>query len=104
MTVIATSTTWIVPPGKDLEFIEMNSRAKKIHMRLGAENAVLGRIQIGENTGQYVYQLYFASAAAYGKFMDSVGTDKEWITMYAEGVKKQVATLGMSRLLVGIDI
>jgi len=104
MTVIAVSTTWIVPPGKDLEFIALNVRAKKIHTRLGAENAVLGRVQVGENTGQYIYQMFFALAAAYGKFMDSVGTDKEWMALWAEGVKNQVSTLGVSRLMVGIDI
>jgi hypothetical protein len=104
MTVIAVSTTWIVPPEKAIQFIELNRQAKKLHMRLGAENAVLGRVQVGENTGQYIYQMFFASAAAYGKFMDSVGTDSEWIAMYADAVKKQLATLGVSRLMVGIDI
>ena len=104
MTQIAVSTTWIVPPDKALAFIEINRRGKQIHLRLGAENAVLGRVQVGENTGQYIYQMYFASAAAYGKFMDAVGTDKEWMALWAEGVKNQVATLGVSRLMVGIDL
>jgi hypothetical protein len=36
--------------------------------------------------------------------MDAVGTDKEWMALWAEGVKNQVATLGVSRLMVGIDL
>ena len=104
MAKVAQTIMWQVPPGKELEFIEITGRAKKIHMRLGAENAILGREHVGENAGQYIYQTHFASAEAYGKFIDAAGADKEWMTLWTEAVKKQVATLSGSRLVVGIDI
>ena len=101
--VIAT-TYWNVALGKDLEFIEANKRAKKIHMRLGASNAMLQRVSVGVNSGQYIYNMVFESAAAYGKFMDTVSTDSEWIALWAEGVAKQMATPTGNRLSTLIEI
>jgi hypothetical protein len=73
-------------------------------MRLGAESAVLGRVQIGENTGQFVYQMTFASAEVYGKFLDAAGKDAEWMAFWAEAIKKKTGTPGGSRMVIGIDI
>jgi hypothetical protein len=104
MAKVTSAFWWTVQPGKELDFIEINIRAKKIHMRLGAENALLGRVSIGDNAGQFVYTLTFASGEAYGKFMDAGANDSEWMALWAEGVKKEAATMSGSRLITGIDI
>lgn len=105
MAKVSTATWWTVQPGKELEFIEANVRAKKIHMRLGAESAYLNRVQIGENTGQFIYQLTFASAEVYGKFLDAAGKDSEWMAFWAEQLaKSKYATIGSSRMVIGIEI
>jgi len=104
MAQVLATTYWNVALGKDLEFIEANKRAKKIHMRLGASNAMLQRVSVGVNSGQYIYNMVFESGAAYGKFMDTVSTDSEWIALWAEGVAKQMAAPTGNRLSSLIEI
>ena len=96
--------TWAITPGKELEFIEISSRGKKIHMRHGAENANLGRVNIGGNTNQWDYVLTFASGEAFGKFTDTLATDNEWLALWAEGVEKQIGTPTGSRMVTWIQI
>ena len=104
MAQVLATTYWNVVPGKDLEFIEANKRAKKIHMRLGASNAMLQRVSVGVNSGQYIYNMVFESGAVYGKFVDAVSTDSEWIALWAEGVAKQMAAPTGNRLSTLIEI
>jgi len=104
MAQIVQATHWNVAPGKDLDFIEINKRAKKIHMRLGASNAMLTRVNVGGNPGQYIYNLVFESGAAYGKFVDTVTTDSEFMELWIEAVGKKLATPGGNRLSTIIEI
>ena len=104
MARVTSAFWWTVQPGKELDFIETCSRAKKIHLRLGAENAQLGRVNFGDNAGQFIYTLIFASGEVYGKFMDAGATDSEWMALWAESVKKQSGTMSNSRLVTAIDI
>ena len=97
-------TYFTVTPGMELDFIDLCVRAKKLHMRLGATNVILARVMVGANPGQFIYNLAFESAEAYGKFADTVSTDSEWLALWAEGVKRQVGTASGSRLSTLIDI
>jgi len=104
MAQVLATTYWNVTLGKDLEFIETCKRGKKIHLRLGASNAMLQSVSVGVNFGQYVYNMVFESGVAYGKFIDTVSTDSEWIALWAEGVAKQIATPMGNRLSTLIEI
>jgi hypothetical protein len=104
MAQVLATTYWNVVPGKDLEFIETCKRGKKIHLRLGASNAMLQRVSVGVNSGQYIYNMVFESGAAYGAFMDTVSTDSEWMALWAEAVKQQFATPTGNRLSTLIEI
>ena len=104
MAQVVQATLWNVAPGKDLDFIETNKRAKKIHMRLGASNAMLTRVNVGENPGQYIYNMVFESGAAYGKVVDAIATDSEWMTLWIEAVGKQLAAPAGNRLSTIIEI
>jgi hypothetical protein len=104
MAQVLATTYWNVVPGKDLEFIETCKQGKKIHMRLGASNAMLQRVSVGVNSGQYIYNMVFESGAVYGKFMDAVSTDSEWMALWAEAVKQQFAAPTGNRLSTLIEI
>jgi hypothetical protein len=104
MAQVVQATLWNVAPGKDLDFIETNKRAKKIHMRLGAANAMLTRVNVGENPGQYIYNMVFESGTAYGKFVDAIATDSEWMALWIEAVGKQLASPAGNRLSTIIEI
>ena len=104
MAQVLATTYWNVALGKDLEFIEANKRAKKIHMRLGASNAMLQRVSVGVNSGQYIYNMVFESGAAYGKFVDAIATDSEWMALWIEAVGKQLAAPAGNRLSTIIEI
>jgi len=104
MAQMLATTYWNVALGKDLEFIEANKRAKKIFMRLGASNAMLQSVSVGVNSGQYIFNMVFESGAAYGKFMDTVSTDSEWIALWTEAAAKQLATSVGNRLSMLIEI
>jgi hypothetical protein len=104
MTRVNATFWWVVPAGKEMDFIAISSRAKKIHMRLGAVNAGLARIQSGQLVGQFTYQMQFASGEDYGKFLDVINTDSEWKALGVDLVKNQTATLSNSVVGTGIDI
>ena len=104
MAQIVATTYWNVTLGRELEFIEINKRAKKIHMRLGASNAMLQRVNVGANSGQFIYNTVFESGTAYGKFVDAMATDSEWIALWAEGVAKKMAAPAGNRLGTLIEI
>ena len=71
---------------------------------LTALSWVIDVVGVGVNSGQYIYNMVFESGAAYGKFMDTVSTDSEWIALWAEGVAKQMATPTGNRLSTLIEI
>ena len=58
----------------------------------------------GYIAGTLIFTVGYESGAAYGKFMDTVSTDSEWIALWAEGVAKQMATPTGNRLSTLIEI
>jgi hypothetical protein len=48
--------------------------------------------------------MVFESGTAYGKFVDAIATDSEWMALWIEAVGKQLASPAGNRLSTIIEI
>jgi hypothetical protein len=93
---------WRPHPGKADTFVGQVSKAKAIHERLGATVNVAQTV-VGGEAMTIVYMMTFDSGAAYGAFMDALGSDSEWQTFWADAVASGSAEMVSTGLYTSIE-
>jgi len=89
--------------GSDLKDIVRVCKQAKAHwLRHGAEEFQLARFHTGLWAGEYLTSITFPNAATYGKALDDMPKDAEFMAVMAEAQK--VAQLMSRNTLTSIDV
>jgi len=103
MAAVSQASVWSPNPGKGAAFLGQVAKAKGIHERMGATVNVAQTIS-GGTALSVLYILTFDSGAAYGAFVDAIGTDAEWQGFWMEALADPTATQVSTTLFAAIDL
>ncbi|MDA2999974.1 MAG: hypothetical protein O2859_08275 [Actinomycetota bacterium] len=86
-------TTWRVNPGRGADFLANVAEAKKLHLKMGADQVWVTQHVSGGHPGTISYMMVFESAEKWGKFADATRTNTEWLALWAKAQQNPSAVI-----------
>ena len=93
MAMTSQVTTWRVNPGRGADFLTGVAEAKKLHLKMGADQVWVTQHVSGGNPGTISYMMVFESAEKWGKFADAASTNTEWLAFWAKAQQNPSAVI-----------
>ena len=84
MAMTSQVTSWRVNPGRGADFLANIAEAKKLHLKMGADQVWVTQHMSGGNPGTISYMMVFESAEEWGKVADAASTNTEWLAFWAK--------------------
>ena len=84
MAMTSQVTTWRVNPGRGADFLTGVAEAKKLHLKMGADQVWVIHTVSGGNAVPISDQLVFESAVKWGKFADAARSYTAWLAFMAK--------------------
>jgi hypothetical protein len=86
-------STFLVNPGRGADFLTGVTEAKKLHLKMGADQVWVTQHISGGNPGTIGYMLVFESAEKWGKFTDALYTNTEWLAFWTKAQENPSAVI-----------
>ena len=93
MAMTSQVTTWRVNPGRGADFLTGVAEAKKLHLKMGADQVWVTQHMSGGNPGTISYMMVFESAEKWGKFADAASTNTEWLAFWTKAQENPSAVI-----------
>ena len=93
MAMTSQVTSWRVNPGRGADFLANIAEAKKLHLKMGADQVWVTQHMSGGNPGTISYMMVFESAEKWGKFADAARSNTEWLAFWTKAQENPSAVI-----------